>query len=138
VGGAQAVVEQAGGIVFRVEHGAPAMLVVTSKRDPSHWIFPKGHIEAGETAAGTALRETVEESGVSGDLVGSVGAPLEFEWAGKRYRVQYFLIRATSEGASLEGRQKAWLPFEEALARLSFEDLRALLREAVRGMKDRG
>jgi diadenosine hexaphosphate hydrolase (ATP-forming) len=132
-----AVVEQAGGIVFRVESGAPAILVVTAKRDPSHWIFPKGHIEAGETAAATALRETVEESGVSGDLVGSAGAPLEFEWAGRCYRVQYFLIRATSESPSLEGRQKAWLPLEEALVRLSFEDLRALLRDALRGMKDR-
>jgi 8-oxo-dGTP pyrophosphatase MutT (NUDIX family) len=132
-----AVVEQAGGIAFRDEHGAPAVLVVTSKRDPSHWIFPKGHIEKGETAGETALRETVEESGVSGDLVGPVGTPLEFDWVGKRYRVQYFLIRATSESPSLEGRKKAWLPLEDALVRLSFEDLRALLRAARSGIADR-
>ena len=132
-----AVVEQAGGIAFRIEHGAPAVLVVTSKRDPSQWIFPKGHIEKGETAGETALRETLEESGVSGELVGAVGAPLAFEWAGKRYRVQYFLIRATSESPSLEGRQKAWLPLDAALVRLSVEDLRALLRAAGSGMTDR-
>jgi 8-oxo-dGTP pyrophosphatase MutT (NUDIX family) len=124
------IVEQAGGIVYRVEHGTPAILVVTSKRDPSRWIFPKGHIERGETSAETALRETVEEAGVEGDIVGPVGAPLEFDWSGKRYRVQYFLIRATSESPSLEGRQKAWLPFDKALKRLSHKELRALLREA--------
>ena len=58
------------------------------------------------------------------------GAPLEFEWDGERYRVQYFLIRATSEAPATDGRTIAWLPFEEALRRLSFDNSEQLLREA--------
>src|SRR5580704_9420683 len=118
--GAARIVEQAGGIVYRLERGAPAILVVTSRKDPKQWIFPKGHIERGETPAATALRETFEEAGVEGELVGSVGKPMTFEWKDKRFRVRYFLIRATVESPSLEGRRKAWLSIKDAEARLSF------------------
>ena len=131
------VIEQAGGIAYRVEKGTPAFLLVTGKRNPNDWIFPKGHIEDGETAAETALRETLEEAGVTGDLVGPIGSPLKYEWSGRDYRVRYFLIRATGESASKEKRQKAWLPAKEAFSRLSFDDLRELLRAARAAMTDR-
>jgi bis(5'-nucleosidyl)-tetraphosphatase len=131
------VIEQAGGIAYRVEKGTPAFLLVTAKRNPDHWIFPKGHIEDGETAGETALRETIEEAGVTGNLIGPVGTPLEYEWSGRDYRVRYFLIRATGEEDSKEKRQKAWLTAKEAFSRLSFDDLRELLREARAAMQDR-
>ena len=76
------------------------------------------------------MRETLEEAGVAGELLGPVGAPLEHDWNGARYSVQYFLIRATSESPASDGRTIAWLPFEEALQRLSFDDTGRLLREA--------
>ena len=128
-------VAQAGGIVFRGSGRDLAFLLVTSKKVPGYWIFPKGHVEPGETAAAAGLRETMEEAGVSGDLLGPIGAPLVFEWAGKRYRVEYFLIRATNQAPASDGREIAWLPFDEALARLTFEDTRQLLREARTAME---
>jgi bis(5'-nucleosidyl)-tetraphosphatase len=131
-------VAQAGGIVFRPAGGTPgavSVLVVSSKKEPGHWIFPKGHVERGESAPQAALRETGEEAGVDGDLLGPVGA-LEFDWRSKRYRVEYFLIRARSETNRTDGRTKVWLPFDEALARLTYEDTRRLLREAHPRMVD--
>jgi ADP-ribose pyrophosphatase YjhB (NUDIX family) len=124
------VVEQAGGIVFRRERAGISILLVRAKRDPSAWIFPKGHIEPGETARATAVRETREEAGVHGEAIGEIGDPQEFEWAGRWYRVQYFLIRMTSESDETDGREKAWFPFDEALDRVSFESARDLLRQA--------
>ena len=59
-----------------------------------------------------------------------MSAPLEYDWNGKRYSVQYFLIRATGEEPASDGRTIAWLPYEEALQRLSFDDTGRLLREA--------
>jgi diadenosine hexaphosphate hydrolase (ATP-forming) len=106
-----------------------SILLVTSKKQPGFWIFPKGHIEPGETASQAGVRETEEEAGVTGDLLGPVGAPLEYDWAGRRYSVQYFLIRATAEAPATDGRTIAWLPFEEALTRLSFDDTSRLLRQ---------
>ena len=123
-------VAQAGGIAFRGRGRDLEILLVTSKKQQGFWIFPKGHVEPGETAAQAGVRETMEEAGVRGDLLGPVGAPLEYDWNGKRYSVQYFLIRATSESPASDGREVVWLPFDDALARLSFDDTGRLLREA--------
>ncbi len=126
------VVEQGGGIVFRRDRAGISILLVRAKRDPSAWIFPKGHIEPGETARATAVRETREEAGVEGEAIGEIGDPQEFEWLGRWYRVQYFLIRMTSESDETDGREKAWFPFDEALDRVSFTSARDLLRQAVK------
>src|SRR3954451_11364178 len=131
------VVPQAGGIAFRGSGRDLSILLVTSKKQPGFWIFPKGHVEPGETAAQAGVRETIEEAGVTGDCLGPIGAPLEFDWADRRYSVQYFLILAISESPEADGRTIAWLPFDDALARLSFEDTRRLLREARRRMDAR-
>jgi 8-oxo-dGTP pyrophosphatase MutT (NUDIX family) len=130
-------VAQAGGIAFRGAGHDLEILLVTSKKVPDYWLFPKGHVEPGETDANAGVRETQEEAGVTGELLGPVGAPLIFDWAGKRYRVQYFLIRATAEAPATDGRIIAWLPINEALARLTFEDTRRLLREAQTMMEGR-
>jgi 8-oxo-dGTP pyrophosphatase MutT (NUDIX family) len=123
-------VEQAGGIAVRRHGHQWSVLLVRSKKDPSIWIFPKGHIEPGESAIDTALRETAEEAGVIGDLIGPVGEPLEFQSGREAVRVRYFLIRATGEHDSPEGREKAWYRLDDAVAQLSFENARLLLRDA--------
>ena len=128
-------VRQAGGVAFRGHGRDLRILLVTSKKQAGFWIFPKGHVEPGETDAEAGVRETMEEAGVTGDLLGAVGAPLEYDWSGKRYRVQYFLIRATAEAPASDGRTIAWLPYDEALARLSFDDTGRLLQEALPRME---
>jgi 8-oxo-dGTP pyrophosphatase MutT (NUDIX family) len=129
-------VEQAGGIIFRVDPvTGVSILLVSSKKEPGHWIFPKGHVERGETAAEAALRETEEEAGVTGELLGPAGE-LEFDWGRRHYRVEYFLIRAASETSRTDGRSKVWLPFADALARLTYADTQRLLRDAHPRMVD--
>jgi len=123
-------IAQAGGIAFRGRGRDLEILLVTSKKQKGFWIFPKGHVEPGETAAQAGVRETMEEAGVTGDLLGPVGAPLEYDWNGKRYSVQYFLIRATAESPASDGREVSWLSYDKALERLSFDDTGRLLREA--------
>jgi bis(5'-nucleosidyl)-tetraphosphatase len=124
-------VPQAGAIVFRAEGDRTTVLLVRSKKDPTIWVFPKGHIDDGESERETAIRETWEEAGVSGILGPPVGAPLEFDSGKEPISVQYFLMRATSELPSPEGRDKRWLSVNEALATLAFESAREKLREAA-------
>jgi 8-oxo-dGTP pyrophosphatase MutT (NUDIX family) len=124
-------VPEVGGIVFPESGGTPQVLLVRARKDPRHWIFPKGHLEPGEAPDAAVLREAHEKAGVGGKLVGPVGAPLEFVSGPEPVRVQYYLVRATTDRASPERRDKRWLTLEDALGQLSFEDSRQLLRTAV-------
>jgi 8-oxo-dGTP pyrophosphatase MutT (NUDIX family) len=123
-------VEQAGGLAVRKNGGRWQVLLVRSKKDPSVWVFPKGHIEPGESAIDAALREMREEAGVDGDLIGPVGEPQEFQSGTEQVRVRYFLILTKFEGESPERRKKAWYRIDEAAAHLPFDGARTLLDEA--------
>jgi 8-oxo-dGTP pyrophosphatase MutT (NUDIX family) len=122
-----APVPQAGGIVVRRDGDRLLVLLVRAKSDPTIWIFPKGHVEAGETEAETALRETREEAGITGRLIEPVGEPVEFHNGRNLVRVQYFLIQPTSESPETDGREKRWFPFDEAVEAVNFPEDRHLL-----------
>jgi 8-oxo-dGTP pyrophosphatase MutT (NUDIX family) len=122
---------QAGAVVFRADEGAVRLLLVRSRKNPGMWVFPKGHIDPGETSEETAQRETEEEAGVTSELLGRVGATLSFQSGGEWVEVDYFLARRLSEYASPEGREKIWVPPGEAIERLSFENARELVRAAI-------
>ena len=79
-------VPQAGAIAFKIVDDSPLILLVRAKKTPDDWIFPKGHIELGETAEETAARELAEEAGVRAEPNvhrGSVG-PRSFRGEGTR------------------------------------------------------
>jgi bis(5'-nucleosidyl)-tetraphosphatase len=121
-------VRQAGGIVVRKSRDGLSVLLVRAKRDPTLWIFPKGHIERGETSEDAALRETREEAGIVGDLVKPIGGPVNFHNGRYDVTVQYYLIRPVKEFDETDGRAKKWFPFDEAVEAVHFEEDRELLR----------
>jgi 8-oxo-dGTP pyrophosphatase MutT (NUDIX family) len=123
-------IEQAGGVVFRRQSEGIEILLVRSKKDPSIWVFPKGHVETGESLEQTALRETREEAGVDGEALGPVGRPLEFISGIEPVRVQYFLIRATHPVDGAEPREKRWFEMTDARMNLAFDTAREILDAA--------
>jgi 8-oxo-dGTP pyrophosphatase MutT (NUDIX family) len=124
------LIRQAGSIVVRTDGKEPQVLLVTAKRNPKNWIFPKGHIEKGETPEAAALRETKEEAGVVGKLIGPAGS-LEYGFLGAKARVEYFLVQFKREaGPPEDGRQRTWCKLEDALDRLNYKNTRKLLRKA--------
>jgi 8-oxo-dGTP pyrophosphatase MutT (NUDIX family) len=124
------LIRQSGAIVVRLDGKKPRVLLVTAKRNPRNWIFPKGHIEKGETAPAAALREAKEEAGVVGKLIGPAGV-LEYGFMGVNARVEYFLAELTREtGPPEDGRERVWCELDEALERLSYKNTRKLLRKA--------
>ncbi|HUQ70720.1 MAG TPA: NUDIX domain-containing protein [Planctomycetaceae bacterium] len=120
----------AGGIVYRLNGRDVEILLVTAKRNPAAWIFPKGHIEPGETAEQAAVREVEEEAGIVGRAVGAVGSPIDFDTPTEHVRIQYFLIEVTSESAATDGRDKRWFAEDQAERMLTYDNIRGLLREA--------
>ena len=123
--------EQAGAVVFRRDGAGLRFLLVRSRRNPSDWIFPKGHIEEGETAGQAAVREAEEEAGVTGRVACSLAPLLTFRQGERQVRVQYFLIEYTGEVEPTEQRELTWLPPPEALVRLTHESAKTLLQHAL-------
>jgi 8-oxo-dGTP pyrophosphatase MutT (NUDIX family) len=123
------MIQQAGAIVVRRDGGKPLFLLVKARRDPNIWIFPKGHVEHGETAEQTALRETEEEAGVAGRILAPVGF-LEFEAWARPFHVDYFLVEWTGSVEESERRSFVWGTYDETRDRLSFENARQLLDRA--------
>jgi diadenosine hexaphosphate hydrolase (ATP-forming) len=105
-------------------------LLVTARRQPGQWVFPKGHIEEGETAEAAAVREVLEESGVEATIVSALGAS-QYRTAREVVRAQFFLMRYVSEEKPGEGRRRAWFTAPEAQRALLYEDARLLIAGAA-------
>lgn len=133
------VVRQAGAVA--VKPGTDARyLLVRARLHPEHWLFPKGHVDDGETDEAAALRELAEEAGVAGRILAPLGT-CGYAFEGKHIEVKYFLVEATGRaGAGEPGRDPAWLTPKTARNRIVFVDLHGILDAAelyVRGMNRR-
>jgi 8-oxo-dGTP pyrophosphatase MutT (NUDIX family) len=128
-------IAQAGALVFTTHRASPRVLLIKARRNLQLWIFPKGHIESGESPDETALRETREEAGVAADIIGRIGV-LEFESGKDVVHVEYFLVRWAADVPSDEDRERRWCTVEEASDMLAFDGARALLAKAARKWND--
>ncbi len=128
--------ETGGGVVI---HQQQMLLLYRPSRQEIR--LPKGHIDPGETAAETALRETTEESGYS-DLVIVVdlgSQRVEFDHAGLHYiRMETYFLMALRSEAQIERPaedqqqfQVVWLPLAEAVTALTYEAEKTVARKAV-------
>jgi 8-oxo-dGTP pyrophosphatase MutT (NUDIX family) len=124
-------IAQAGAIACRTADEGLLVLIVRAKKTPEHWIFPKGHIEAGESAEEAALRELEEEAGIRAEVLEAAGAT-EYPRGGEAMRVEYFFCRYVADAGKGDGRETRWCSPEEAEKLLSFSDLRRMARKAKR------
>jgi 8-oxo-dGTP pyrophosphatase MutT (NUDIX family) len=104
-----------------------------------HWDFPKGNKEKGENDEDTALREIIEETGIT-DITILKGFKKELFYKYKRNneliskRVIYFLakVKMTNVILSHEHVDFEWLQYADALRRLTYNNSKQLLIEGYR------
>ena len=125
----------AGGIVYRYDGENPRYLIITAKKNPHHWVLPKGHIDAGEKMADAALREVREETGVKARIIKPVGVS-RIQTASLSILALFFLMEYLGEAGQGEDRQKRWCSLAEGMNLLSFQDSRQLLRKAHEMVKE--
>ena len=145
-GSIQEVVREptAGGVVFRrTKKGDIEILLIQDAKD--RWTIPKGHIEEGETAQETALREIGEEAGITEDEA--------ICWLGKinfRYRrvttlvlmtTQIYLVRALGDTDKIQKEEWMngikWFKFHDALEVIEYEDIGKLMLLAMKRIRER-
>jgi bis(5'-nucleosidyl)-tetraphosphatase len=104
-----------------------------------HWDFPKGHVEHGDQSEhDTARRELKEETGITQvELSTGYKESMYYEFnRGPFERVKkivVYFLGETKENAvelSFEHQGCVWMPYDEALERLTYENAKDLLRKA--------
>lgn len=121
--------EQAGAVAVKMADGNPVVLLVTAKRAPDAWIFPKGHVEPGENERDAAVRELREEAGIDGSVIGHIGLSLVHSGGG-RLLVEYFLLECVADTGPGDGRRRQWCSLVEAENTLAYGYTRTILQKA--------
>jgi 8-oxo-dGTP pyrophosphatase MutT (NUDIX family) len=113
-----------------------ALIGRLDRRGRMLWSLPKGHIEMGETAEQTAIREVAEETGIEGSVLAALGSiDYWFVTEGRRVHktVHHYLMRFLGGELSdedVEVTEVAWVPLRELPKRLAYADERKLAQVA--------
>jgi bis(5'-nucleosidyl)-tetraphosphatase len=102
-----------------------------------HWDFPKGNIESGETEIETIKREVMEETAINDiKLIEGFRQQISYKYRKKskivKKTVIYYLAetRTNKVVLSFEHINFAWLDFNHAIEKLSFDNSKKVLRNA--------
>jgi bis(5'-nucleosidyl)-tetraphosphatase len=136
-----------GGVIFRMEKGIKKYLLI--QYGAGHWEYPRGHQKKGESDAETLRREVKEETGI-GEIIIVPG----FRKKGKfiyhakgdeeKRRIEkgkgtfvikdvvYYLAETKEKKVKISYEHKAfkWLPYAEALKKVTYKNSKKVLEEA--------
>jgi 8-oxo-dGTP diphosphatase len=117
------LIRAAGGIVVRFIPGGRVEVACIYREARGDWTFPKGKLDAGETFEQAALREVLEETGMTCEVVRFVGTTNYTHRKGKPKIVAYYLM-SVSEGEFAPNEEVdvlVWLPLEQVRAHLTWD-----------------
>jgi 8-oxo-dGTP pyrophosphatase MutT (NUDIX family) len=120
-----------------------------------HWDLPKGRVEKGETGEETIKREIAEEAGIKRiKLIPGFSTWISFFYRAKGKErknrrekkiglnifkvVTYYIFETKTKRVKLswEHDDYVWLPYKDALKRLTFGNAKKVLRKAHKFLKD--
>jgi 8-oxo-dGTP pyrophosphatase MutT (NUDIX family) len=124
------VVRAAGGVVWRRTGDGAVEVVVVHRPHYDDWTMPKGKLDPGETEAECALREVEEETGLRCELGPEVAGNAYTDHKGRPKTVRYWAMTPSSGSFAPndEVDELRWLPVDEAVALLSYDHDRTVLR----------
>ena len=118
------------------EEQLAALIGRMDRRGRMIWSLPKGHIEQGETAEQTAIREVAEETGIHGHVLAALGS-IDYWFVTEGRRVHktghHYLLRFSGGelcDEDVEVTEVAWVPVNELPRRLAYADERRLAKVA--------
>jgi bis(5'-nucleosidyl)-tetraphosphatase len=102
-----------------------------------HFDLPKGHLEEGESPREAAIRELFEETGIK-NITWIEGYNEKITYTYMKFgklstkEVTFFLARTTQKKVTIsdEHQNHVWLPYEQAVEKMTFENAKNLVRKA--------
>lgn len=123
-----------GAVIYSQVAGQLQYLLVKSK-DRHFWGFAKGHVEAGETKTQAAIREIKEETNLDVTVNTAFTEEIRYPLPNGKTKISIFYVsevdpnvRATRQLAEISDIQ--WFDFETALAHLTHDNLKSVLKKA--------
>lgn len=127
----------AGGLVVDTTREWAVLIGRLDRRGALVWSLPKGHIEEGESAEETAVREVEEETGITARVSAPLGT-IDYWFVAESKRihktVHHFVLTATGGelcDEDVEVTEVAWVPLKALNDTLIYADERKLVREAL-------
>lgn len=103
-----------------------------------HWEFPKGHLKEGETNKDAAIRELEEETGIK-DIFFVKGFEEKIKYFFRRGKtlvqkeVVFFMAETKTKNIKIRSKEHQgyeWLPYTEAVQRVTYQNAKELLIKA--------
>jgi len=124
-----------GAVIFRVGNGTEYLLL---HYEAGHWDFVKGHVEKGESEEETVRRETLEETGLENiSFMSDFRERIDYFYRRRGRTVSkevifYLISNSGDEQVKISGEHIGyeWLPYREALERLTYKNAKETLRKA--------
>ena len=143
--------KSAGAIIFRIEDNKKYYLLLHYpgiNKKGGHWEFAKGHIEEGEDYEKTVKREVAEETGLE-DIKIIPGFKEHIKYFFKETRqkqknpawifklVTFFVAETKTKDIKLSPEHigYVWLPYEEALKKITYKNSKILFKKAREFLK---
>ncbi|MBM6754610.1 NUDIX domain-containing protein [Lactobacillus alvi] len=124
-----------GAVVYRHHQGQLEYLLLQSTNQGNFWGFPKGHVEGDETLLATAKREIKEETGLALTINTQFAVYTQYDLPNGNHKEMTLFTAELADQAALtlqaaEIKNAAWLPYQAARERLTYDNLKQLLDEA--------
>ena len=129
-------VQKAGAVILSKENPQNVLLLYRSiYRD---WSFPKGHVEAGETAEMGAVREIMEETSLEVEIISSLSV---FSYANAKdgdIECSMFLVQSRDDlklCREYEGDDFLWVDYRDVHEKLPYGNLKKWYQKNVDKIK---
>jgi len=126
-----------GAVIFRVGNSTKYLLL---HYEAGHWDFVKGHVEKGESEEETVKRETLEETGLRNNrFLTDFRERISYFYRRRGRTVSkeviFYLVESLGEEeVKISGEHVGyeWLPYRQAIERLTYKNAKETLRKAER------
>ncbi|MFW6190243.1 MAG: bis(5'-nucleosyl)-tetraphosphatase [Candidatus Bipolaricaulota bacterium] len=130
--------EKSGGVVTARRSPCSRRYLLLQHSNGGHWSFPKGHLEKGETTKEAAVRELAEETGLRPEkFIPDFREQVNYGFSRGGIEVDktvvYYLALVSPQSEvklSSEHLDFSWLPFQETLERVTYDNDREILERA--------